>query len=391
MTAHTVVYVQPTSEVGGSDIALLRLVSRLDTARFRPVVVLPRNGPLVERLQATGASVRILPMQQLRPSWSPREQGRFLLHFWPTVRRLARLVRLEDAALVHSNSMYSFYGAWAARLARVPHVWHVREFPELPGPLLQAMTFMVRRHSARTVAMTTAIAELFPGVARQRGEVVRIPDGIDLDVFHPQVDGARIRRELGLDPGAPLIGFVARLDPWKGADVFLRAAAIVARSHPAAHFLVCGGELAGHRSHATEIRTLADQLGIAGRVHFTGWRYRLDDIPEVMASLTVLVHTAIRPEPFGLVLVEAMATGRPVVAARDGGVPEVVDDGVTGVLCPPGDAEACATAINRMLDDPELSARMGGAGRRRAEQLFEVRAYTRAVERLYGDVLGGAA
>lgn len=384
----TVAYVQPTSEVGGSDIALYRMVTHLDPARYRPVVVLPREGPLLGKLQAAGVGVVILPMQQLRPIKRLSYQGRYLAWFWPTVVRLAALLRRERADLVHSNSLFGLYGPWAALLAGLPHVWHIREIPDVPRPVQRALAALALGLSARVVPMTNGVAQLFTTSGRLPARVVSIPDGIDLAAFHPGVSGGRIRSELGIEPHAPLVGFVARLDPWKGADVFVRAAAEVAAWRPDARFLVCAGDLPGYEAYAQGVKRLAGELGLDGRIHFTDWRYRLDDIPQVMAALDVFVHTSVRPEPFGLVLVEAMATARPVVAANAGGVPEVVQAGATGLLAEPGDWRGVAGAVGALLADPARARAMGEAGRRRAERLFEVRAYAARVQALYDEVLG---
>ncbi len=217
--------------------------------------------------------------------------------------------------------------------------------------------------------------------------MVSIPDGIDLTVYHPSVRGERIRRELDIDPTAPLVGFVGRLDPWKGADVFVRAAAEISRQRSDVRYLVCGGELPGYESYAERVKGLAWDLGLEGRIHFTGWVYRLDDIPEVMAAIDVLVHTSVRPEPFGLVLVEAMAAAKPVVASNAGGVQEVVEANVTGLLAEPGDWCGVADALGALLADPVRAQAMGRAGRERAERLFEVGAYARKIEALYALVL----
>lgn len=383
----TVVYVQPTSEVGGSDIALYRLVTRLDPAAYRPIVVLPHQGPLVSNLQSAGCRVVILPMAQLRSVRSPSYQAGYIARFWPSVFRLAALVRRERADLVHSNSLFCLYGAWAARLAGVPHVWHVREIPDVPRPFQRLLAAMALRLSARVIPMTDAVARLVGPPARRDGKVVSVPDGIDLAAFNPRVSGARIRQELRIDPQAPLVGFVARMDPWKGAEVFVRAAAEVAKRRPDARFLVCGGELAGYEAYAAGVKRLAGELGLHGRIHFTDWTYLLDDIPEVMASLDVFVHTSIRPEPFGLALVEAMATGKPVVASNSGGVPEVVEANVSGVLVEPGDSRAVAGAVVDLLANPSRAAAFGAAGRLRAERLFEVGAYVEKVQALYASVI----
>lgn len=385
----TIAFVQPTSEVGGSDIALYRLVTQLDRARFTPLVVVPREGPLTEKLRAAGVRVVIVPMAQLRSTRDPLYQLAYVARFWPSVIRLAMLFRRERAAIVHSNSLYSLQGAWAAFVARVPHVWHIREIPDVPAPLRRVLLSMAVRLSTRVVAMTDAVAAMFDDRQGRRGNTITvIPDGIDLTLFQPGRDGARIRRDLDIPPGAPVAGFVARLDPWKGADVFVRAAAAASRQRPDAHFIVCGGELPGYEAHAAGLRSLAASLGLNGQMHFTGWTYRLDDIPDVMSAIDVLVHTSVRPEPFGLVLVEAMATGKPVIASRQGGVPEVVDDGATGILAGAGDWHAVSAAMLDIMSDAPRARALGSAGRARAEALFDVRAYARRIEALYDELLG---
>jgi glycosyltransferase involved in cell wall biosynthesis len=378
-----IAYLQPTSEIGGSDIALLRLVSRLDRQAYEPLVILPGDGPLVPHLRDAGARVAMLALPQLRSTKSLSHQAAYLTRFAPSVARLAQLLRRERAELLHSNSLYALHGAWAATLLRLPHVWHVREIPDAPPLVRWVLRNAARRLSTRVIAMTGA-------VARAIGEgdhVDTIPDGIDLERFNPRVSGGRIRRDLGLSDGERLVGFVARLDPWKGADVFVRAAAEISSARKDTRFLVCGGELPGYGAHAADLRRLARDLGVEDRVLFTGWKYRLDDIPEVMAALDVLVHASIRPEPFGLVLVEAMATATPVVAADDGGVREVVEPGVTALLARPGDHVAVAGAVLEILADSSRAAAMGEAGRARAEALFEVGAYVRRIEAVYDELL----
>jgi glycosyltransferase involved in cell wall biosynthesis len=326
--------------------------------------------------QSAGVSVRIVPRRQLSSSW--RLLPGYLAGFWPAVARLARTIRDERADIVHTNSLYCMYGPWAAQVTRRPHILHVREIPELRLPFAANI-----RLSDKVVAMSAAVASHLN--LTQAAEVVF--DGIDVQAFNPQVDGSAVRTELGVPKNAPLIGFVARLDPWKGADVFIRAAAAVSVQRSDAHFAVIGGELPGHEDHAAALLHLADQLGLGDRIHFAGWRYPPESMPAVMTGIDVLVHTAVRPEPFGLVFLEAMAAARPIVAADAGGVPEVVDRGVTGLLTAPGDWEAVAAAVLSLLNDRQRARTMGEAGRHRVEGLFDVRAQVRKVEEMYERLL----
>ncbi|MBN2374998.1 MAG: glycosyltransferase family 4 protein [Sedimentisphaerales bacterium] len=379
-----ILYIQPNSEVGGSDIALLRLVESLDKERYCPTVLLPGNGPLVDLLKGTGSRVEFLEMLQLRTLPDVDYQFGYLGKFWPTVRQIARLIKRDNIDLVHTNSLFSLYGAWAAWLSGCAHLWHVREIPPAVPVAKRIFGKLVLKLSTRVVVMTGACHQgLFADMAVPNGKVVSLTDGLDLNRWRVDISGERIRRELSIGPEVPLVGFVARLDPWKGLDVFLKAAAIVAKQHDDARFLVSGGAPEGYENYEKEMQQLAVDLGLEGKVQFLGWRYRMDDILEVMSALSVFSHTSISPEPFGLVLIEAMSAARPVVAAAAGGPLEIVKDGETGFLTEPGNAEAHGEALCKLIADEQLRKQMGKAGRERVEQCYSMEVFARNLDEIY--------
>jgi glycosyltransferase involved in cell wall biosynthesis len=382
-----ILYLQPNNEVGGSDIALLRTIVELDRSLYTPVVVLPNDGPMSEPLRQAGAELHFMPMIQLRTLPSPSYQLRYLTAIVPTVRRLSALIAEQQIALVHTNSLYCLYGGWASRLARRPHLWHVREIPPAVPVMRQLYGQMVLRLSTLVVAMTAACVEGLFGPGPAPSKVVIVADGIDIRHWNPGISGKRIRRELGLSPDVPVIGFVARLDPWKGLDVFLRAAKIVSERVPEAHFLIVGDAPSGFEAYQRAMVALADSLGLGARAHFLGWRYQLADIPEVMAALTVLCHTPVRPEPFGLVPIEAMAVGCPVVATRGGGPAETVLDGSTGFLVPIGDADAFAHRLCLLIEDPLRRAEMSKAARARIVSQYSSERFAGRLAELYARVV----
>jgi glycosyltransferase involved in cell wall biosynthesis len=328
-----------------------------------------------------------MPMKQLRTLPSLSYQQRYVAAIVPTVRRLKALIAEQQIALVHTNSLYCLYGGWAARLARCPHLWHVREIPPAVPLLRPLYAQMVSRLSALVVAMTSACVEGLFGPGAAPSKVVVMPDGIDVERWNPAISGERIRRELDLSPDVPVIGFVARLDPWKGLEVFLRAAKIVSERIPQARFLVVGNAPSGFEAYNAAMLSLAGTLGLDKRVHFLGWRYQLEDIPEVMAALTALCHTPIRPEPFGLVAIEAMAVGCPVVAPRAGGPAETVLDGSTGFLVPIGDADAFADRLCLLIEDPARRAEMGRAARARVINQYSSERFASRLAELYARVM----
>lgn len=383
-----IVYVQPNSEVGGSDLALLRMVGALDPDRFDPVVLLPHEGPLAPRLRDAGATVRLLPMMQLRTLPSPSYQARYLAGFWPTVARMSRIIRDEQAALVHTNSLYSLYGAFAARAAHRPHLWHIREIPPAIPIARPALARMVLGLSRMVITMTQACSAGLFGRNALHNRIRILSEGLDLAAWSRNRIDRSIRSELGIAPETPLVGFVARLDPWKGLDVFLEAAALVRMRFPDAVFLVAGDAPAGFETYRDRMIARSVELGLKDRVHFLGWRYSLDDIPALMASLDVFSHTSLAPEPFGLVLIEAMAMGCPVVAARAGGPLEIIEDGVSGLLTEVADAPAHANAICGLLADSDYRRRIATTGRARVEQNFSLRAFQDRLALLYDEALG---
>jgi glycosyltransferase involved in cell wall biosynthesis len=238
--------------------------------------------------------------------------------------------------------------------------------------------------SAEVIAISAAVAE---ALRWRHPKIKVIPDGIEVVEFLGGRDGLSIRREEGIPAQVPLVGFVGRLDPWKGAHVFVRAAAEVARQRPSVRFMVCGGPLDGHLRYAADLRAQANSLGLDGRMIFADWRYPPNRIPEVMAALDVLVHASVEPEPFGMVLLEAMAGAKPVIAASAGGPIEIVRDGVTGILYPPGDHTELARAILSVVDNPALAQSMGRAGHERARDVFPLAGHARMVEDAYRSAL----
>jgi glycosyltransferase involved in cell wall biosynthesis len=239
-----------------------------------------------------------------------------------------------------------------------------------------------------TFANSRDTAEAQRRIPNRTGGIQVVYCGVDLKRFSPDhaAQGERLRRDLGIVPGAPVVGMVGRFERWKGQHVFLRAAAHVRRRFPETVFLVVGDTLFGLQpGYKTELEQLALELGLKDSVRFLGFR---EDMPALYAAMDVVVHASTTPEPLGLVILEAMACARAVVAADAGGPRETVLDGVTGFLTPPGDPESLAERLISLLEDPAQRSRMGQAGRRRVEECFGMDRMARLLEDAYLGVAG---
>lgn len=386
----TVLYVNATSEIGGGDLCLLRTVKGLDPARYRAVVALPSDGPLVGDFRAADADVRFVEMVKPKFRWSPV----YWLRVWRSMKRtgcvLADLARECGAALVHTNSLHVPYGSAAARRANLPHVWHVREIPVRHG----WFTRFQRRHALaradRLVAMSDAVAQLFARDGQVPTKVVRIYGDVEPHWFEIESDRAAILQRWNLPADSELAAITCRFDPWKGLDVVMRAAARLALKHPRLRTLFVGGEILGHESYPDELARLARELGVEDRVVFTGW-LAPEEIPPLVASVDLVVHASRWPEPFGLVIAEAMAAGTHVVATAHGGPVEFVRPGQTGRLAESDDPKSLAREMDAALSNPETSAHMVENARALARREFSLEENTRKLMAVYDEILEGRA
>ncbi len=298
-----------------------------------------------------------------------------MAHIIGAVWRLCRLVRREKVHIVHANgSRCMFYAGVAGWLARRPVVWHVRV-----GASDGWWDRFLGILAARIIVNSRAVGERFAtgGVANK----VRLVYNGEPMERHAQLAPAvavGYRREFDAESGH-LLAMVARLTEEKDFETYLRAGAELNREGVEARYLVVGIDPDPHQTRLRRLQELAVDLGMADRLIFTGNR---GDIAALMGCLDLLVHCA-HIEGFGRVLVEAMAAAVPVVATAVGGIPEVVEDGRTGILVGEGDHMAVAAAVGELLRDPDRRRRMGAAGRRRVEERFSLESHVDRIVEVY--------
>jgi glycosyltransferase involved in cell wall biosynthesis len=370
-----VVYLDHVARLSGAEIALSRLLPALrDDVDAH--VILGEDGPLVQRLRDGGATVEVLAMDPrlrdvrkdtVRPGLTNvLSLWRMLRYVWLLRRRLRQLH--PDA--VHTNSLKAaVYGGLAGRLARIPVVWHVRDriAPDyLPWPAVLAVRALAMVLPTAVITNSSATRETVRWA--RRSSVVYNP--VVPDIVEP-VD---VRRSTHLQQNTGYVGVVGRLAEWKGQHVFLDAFAKAFADEPRARARLIGSAMFGEEEYESRLRRQVEQLGIADRVEFRGFR---EDVTAELADLAILVHCSTTPEPFGQVVIEGMASGLPVIAAAAGGPAEIIADGVDGLLTPPGDVDALAAALRRLADDREFRYRLGDAAQESAKRFSPESAATR--------------
>lgn len=380
------------AHLGGSERSLLEIVRGIAERPERgyfPWVILPKEGALSEKLKEAGVEYTCLPMPEAIFEMSrnaPLESLQHGLFALPKMSlylaKLSRLIRERKPVLIHTNAIKCHaIGAWVGPALGVPVLWHLRDI--LPkGPTLWSLQLMRKVPGIHVVANSAATADAFS--ARDRSIHV-VYNGLKASDYLPNRNRA-FNRELGVSDDVPIVGILGVLARWKGQMEFLQMAQRLIQDGSPARFVVVGAEIydtVSDRGFGSELKEEARKMGIADRVLFTGFR---PDPALAINGLDVLVHASKKPEPFGRVLIEAMACGVPVVASADGGVLEIADDGKNALLVQPGDPLAMAEAVSKLLSDAELRTRLVEKGRANFLSRFTSDKYVEGVLRLYDSI-----
>jgi glycosyltransferase involved in cell wall biosynthesis len=373
-----VVFLGHVARFSGAEIELLRFVqTATDVQR---TVLLAEDGPMVQALRDAGATVEIMELperarglKRTEMQAGARQAGAAVDIARYIVQLRSRLRQLQPDAVGAISLKAGAYGVLAARAARLPFVWHLHD--QISSSYLNAAAV----RPMRTLIATLPNAVITP--SRTTLDTVGwIRPGIRQDVVpHPI---PRPPRAMELRAEVKRIGIVGRIAPWKGQDVFLRAFAR-AVPDPDVHAVIVGSAIFGEADYGDALQTLADDLGIADRVEFTGFRA---DVPAEFQKLDLLVHASVLTEPFGTVVFEAMAAGLPVIAARSGGVAEYIDHGRHGLLHEPGSVEDLGRMLRTAIDDAELRRSLAAAGRELTAAFAPERIAARWIE-IYGHVI----
>ena len=369
-TPHPILYLHNRELIAGGEQSLLHLVSHLNRTLFLPYFVVSEEGEFSEALKKKNVEVFFVPF--------PPFKYLRLDRIWDTVRQLEKIAMETKACLLHGNiPRDNLYAGVVGRRRGIPVIWHARNL--IYGKMIdmeQIFSFL----STRIVCNSEAIRMRFQKNESDFGKAITIYSGVDVKEFYPNAErGKRLREEWGCGH-VPLIGIVARLGLGKGHETFIAAANLVHPRFPEVRFLIVGrAENEGDHTREEKLRSLVKRLGLSQVVLFLGYR---KDMPEVMAALDLLV-VATEAEPFGRVVLEALASGKPVVGTKSGGTPEVVKEGENGLLIPPKDEKGMADAVMRLLRSPSEAKQMGERGRQRILSEFTIENHTRKIESLY--------
>lgn len=394
MKKHKILFLDEIGRIDGAEVVLLNLVINMHQDRFEPLVVCGSEGQLVDKLKSQNIQVCVLKMREINKLtfdvggvslFNPFSALFTAIYGVIYGLKFYLFLKKNQVDIVHTNTLLSnLFGSIPTKLAGKKLIWHEHNI-QPPGIRRIVINVMARLFPDRIIAISNAVRSVYSSIP-DSPKMSTIYNGIDLSKFHAiKTHEQGIRAEFSIPSDFQIVAITAVLRPWKGHKVFLYAAKKVLASVKNVKFLIVGDEVFNKDiGYKESLVNLASELGIEKDVIFTGFR---TDIPQILSGINILVSTSILPEPFSLIILEAMASGKPVVATRTGGVPEVVEDKVTAILVEPENSEQLSKAILKLLEDREASEKMGRAGRKRAEELFSIQRFICDVEKVYADVL----
>lgn len=359
-----------SSDLYGASKILLVTVQVLLKKGYRPLVVLGHPGPLADKLLEAGAEVTYIRLGILRRKYkNPIGILNRLYVLMKAYQSLKRLIRDRQITTVYSNTTAVLAGAFAARAMGVKHIWHIHEIIESPKWLSLLLGKLVNSYSHHVLVVSTAVQQSW-GRYVSAAKLQLVHNGID---YAPYLQpSGKLRAELGVSEDTVVVGMVGRVHYWKGQNYFLQIASLLHRQFPQLHFVMIGDAFPGYEYLYDQLSAIIVRENLQEKVTDLGYR---TDVAELLQGFDILVLPSILPDPFPTVILEAMASGKPVVATQQGGALEMVENGHTGIWIPVNEAAQAAAAMEQLVFSQPLRKRMGDKGREKVLAEYSLEAF----------------
>ena len=386
MSQIRILFLHAGAEMYGADKVLLDLIRGLDKTRYNIYVVLPCDGVLVEELKKTGATVCVVPYPIMRRKFfNPKGIVSFISNYFKYSHEIAVLARKWKIQLIHTNTSAVLEGCYISKALKIPQLWEVHEIIVNPKIMFYLTALWISLFSDKVVTVSNASKmHLIRSGFYKKKKIEVIYNGVDSERFNPDRDAGYLRNELGIPEKALIIGMIGRVNSWKGQEDLLQAANIVMKDNPDVYTVFAGAAYEGEEWREDKLNRAITESAYSNRIINMGYR---TDVESIHALFDVFVLPSTNPDPLPTVVLEAMASGKPVVAYRHGGVCEMVREGKNGLFADPGSPTDLAEKIKTVLEDETLRRSMGEYSRKRVMEKFSMERYvgnyTREYEKQY--------
>ncbi|MFC6260648.1 glycosyltransferase family 4 protein [Levilactobacillus fujinensis] len=378
----TILFLHAGAELYGADRILINLVTELNPQKFHSIVVLPTEGPLVDELRKQHIEVHIVEYPILRRKYfNLRGMLRYLQQYRHSCRQIFDLIKDQDVTIIHANTLAVLEGIYLKKLFRAKLVWHVHEIITSPRIAFLVTSFMVGRFANQIVAVSKEVKNhLVSSRLVNPRKIKVIYNGVDTEKFKPMPVSAGLKSEFQVSDDDIVVGMIGRINAWKGQSTLLQAMIPLLKKNSKLKLIFIGGVFAGEEKRKKELVMAIEQSRVASQIVLKDFR---NDLPSVYQLFDVFVLPSTNPDPLPTVVLEAMASGKPVVGFRHGGVIEMVQADVNGFLVNPIEIDDLTRCIQKLVVNENLRSKMGTASRKRAVQQYSPQRFISAFEDIY--------
>lgn len=369
-----ILFLHAGAEMYGADKVMLDLIKRLDKSKFQPLVILPTEGVLVDALKDEGVNVMVMPYPIMRRKYfnlkGVIQYGFNLIKYINKITSIAKEYHID---LIHTNTAATLEGGFVSRKLHVPHLWSIHEIIVSPKIMYTVTSKLIAKYSSIAITDSKAVKDHLDASGYFQPDAVKvIYNGVDSKRFKPENDCDYLYDEWKIPPNARIIGMMGRVNSWKGQGDFLKAANIIMAKYSDVYTVFVGAAFEGEEWREKELADAIAQSPYKNRIINKGYR---TDSEGIYKLYDVFVLPSTNPDPLPTVVLEAMATGKPIVGYKHGGVCEMVKEGYNGLLAEVRNPEDLACKIESLLEDDNKRKNMGVNSRKRLLEKFSIEAY----------------
>ncbi len=381
-----ILFLNHTSELGGgAEEVLIALLKNIDKNRFNPIVALPKSGPLETKLKEIGITIEYVQFIGLTRTKNLFKLLLYLIRFIYTSISLINIIKKSNISLIYANTYYSaILGIIAVKTTRRPFMWHVHDI-HAPDKITKLTIPLICTSAHKVIAISHAVKNNLKEYNIESEKIEIVYNGVELKYFKCNKNRTYLEENLPIYPDDIVICNVGQFSHRKNQKDILFAAEKIVKTYPNTKYLLIGKAISDKgRRYEKEIKKLTKDLGLDENVIFTGYR---SDIPELLSGADIFVLTSLQ-EPFGLAVIEAMASCLPVIATKVGAVPEIIENDKSGFVIRPRDVDDLTKKIILLIENPEKRFEMGRIGRQIVEKKFDINKNIAKIEKIYKRLSG---
>lgn len=370
----TILFLHAGAEMYGADKVMLDLIKKLDKRKYNPIVILPTNGILVDALKNENVNVEVMPYPIMRRKYfNPKGLIQYGFGMLKYTNKIAKIAKKYNVDLVHTNTAATLEGSFVSRKLHIPQLWSIHEIIVNPKIMYTVTSKLIAKYSSITITDSKAVKDhLNASGYFKKDSVSVIYNGVDSNRFKPENDCSYLYDEWNIPKTARIIGMMGRVNSWKGQGDFLKATNIIMAKYPDVYTVFVGAAFEGEEWREKELADSIAQSPFKDRIINKGYR---TDSEGIYKLYDVFVLPSTNPDPLPTVVLEAMATGKPIVGYKHGGVCEMVKDGYNGLLAEVRNPEDLAVKIESLLIDEDRRKEMGENSRKRLLEKFSIETY----------------